>query len=126
MGSLNNLSPMKMLTQITVLCAMVFLSGHAGAQDFKARLAEARSIDQVRKFYDKFSEFGTAHEQEFQADGVRFFTFWISKPDRTQMFFWAYQRLGEKWILLVDEAGDQCVWSFSRGIFVSLGADGHV
>ena len=102
----------------------MLLSGHSQAQDFKTRLAEAPSTDAIRKFYARFSGLGTVRRHQFQSDGVQFLTLWVSTPEQAQMFLWAYQRVGQKWVLLVDhpqtakDAGAECVQRCFGDLFI--------
>lgn len=117
---------MKVLRHLLILCVYLATADRAVAQDYKARISESPAIERIREFYSKFSKFGVTQEQEIQAGGETFFTLLISDSDGQQVFFWAYQKKGAKWVLLVDEATGHCVWSFSRRCFIALSKDGEV
>lgn len=75
----------------------------APAQDFKARLAETSSIDDIKSFCSKFDRFGVSHDATYTSGKTKLFLYWIQPRDRdTPLYFWIYASEEKKWKLVLD------------------------
>jgi hypothetical protein len=100
------------LTRLLALVSAIVLAGPAWSQDWKSRIAEAQSAQQIKQFYKKFEQFGVLKSETFESAGTQILVLWTEpslKAEDSNSFAWAYFLRDDRWYLFLDELFPQAI-----------------